>query len=87
MKNITIILNNKTYNVNELTTEHFNTTYYDDNTGFDYTIEIDTYYIINTKVHHNEKVNRLTYLALKALGNDVEVIDQWKEIIKHYIYD
>jgi len=83
----TITLNNKTYNIDELTAEHFNTRYYDEEKGFEYTIEIETYYIINTKVHHNEKVNHLTYIAFKALGEDIEIIDQWKEIIKNYIYD
>lgn len=88
----TITLNNKTYNVNELTTEHFNTRYYDEEKGFDYTIEIETFYIVdytqkNGVVCKDIKMNRLTYLANKALGTPMTVKEQWKEIIKHYIYD
>jgi len=88
----TITLEGKTYDVNELTTEHFNTRYYDEKKGFDYTIEIETFYLVdytqkNGIVCRDVKMNKLTYLANKALGTPMTVKKQWKEIVKHYIYD
>ena len=83
---------NATLQQNELTTEHFNTRYYDEEKGFDYTIEIETFYIVdytqkNGVVCKDVKMNRLTYLANKALDTPMTVKEQWKEIVKHYIYD
>lgn len=88
----TITLEGKTYSMNELTAKHFNTRYYDEEKGFDYTIKIDTFYLVdytqkNGVVCKNVKMNELTYFANRALGTPMTVKDQWKEIVKHYIYD
>lgn len=88
----TIILEGKIYNVSELTPEHFKRRYYDEETGFEYELEIRTNYLVdytqkNGVVCKNVEMNRLTYLANLMLGTPMIVKDQWKEIVKDYIYD
>ena len=90
--NTTITLEGKIYNVNELTVEHFKRRYYDEATGFEFDLEIMTYYIVdytqkNGVICKNVQMNRLTYLVNQALGTPMVVKDQWKEIVKNYIYD
>jgi hypothetical protein len=89
----TITLNNKTYNVNELTTEHFNTRYYDEEKGFDYTIKEETFRIVNRvkkdgTIGKDEKINNITYFGILAVGKEELIVkDTWTEIVKVYIYD
>lgn len=90
--NVTITLEGKVYNINELTAKHFNKKYYDEETGFEYVLEIRTNYLVdytqkNGIVCKNVEMNRLTYVTHMALGTPITVKNQWKEIVKDYIYD
>lgn len=90
--NTTITLEGKVYDINELTAEHFNKRYYDEEKGFEYELEIMTYYIVdytqkNGVVCKDVQMNRLTYLVNQMLETPMIVKDQWKEIVKNYIYD